>query len=371
MLAQTIQLLERRGHEAEVFSFSTADSKFISLSPSVRTHVDDFIFSGWAKFNRYDEASRKLAEKINQSSVDFVWVDKCRFLSAPPILKYIEKPCLFYAHEPLRNFENERLAGSIPAVGFNPANPIELLAKISSAHDHFRVKFEDKKSIRSASGKILTNSKYTAAWIERVYGVRAKVLYPSVNADFFTPDPNIQKKQQVVSVGRLDAMKGYDFLLSVLTAIAPSARPEWHIVCDHIDEGFYKRFQKKAALANVCFKIHHRISEEKLREIYRDSLWTLCASVHEPFGLVPLESMACGTPVLAVREGGFVESVKDGEVGYLLPREIPVWTEKIEQLMSDPYHSTKLGSNGVEYTRKNWSSKHWCDRLAQVSRIQF
>ena len=371
MLSHTAQLFRARGHVVSLYSFSTAEHDFAPWPSKEIRLIEKLCFTGWLKFQAYQDASRKLAESINQSDADFVWVDKCRFLSAPLVLKYIQKPYLFYAHEPLRNFENERLAGSIPAVGFNPANPIELLAKISSAYDHFRVKFEDKKSIRSASGKILTNSKYTAAWIERVYDVQAKVLYPSVNTDFFMPDGNVEKKRQVVSVGRLDAMKGYDFLLSVLLAMAPSVRPEWHIVCDYIDERFYKQFQKKAALGNVCFKIHHRISEEKLREIYRDSLWTLCASVHEPFGLVPLESMACGTPVLAVREGGFIESVKDGEVGYLLPREVLVWAQKIEQLLSDMNHSVKLGGNGVEYTRKNWSSKDWCDRLAQVSGVPF
>ncbi|MBI4409918.1 MAG: glycosyltransferase, partial [Gemmatimonadetes bacterium] len=41
----------------------------------------------------------------------------------------------------------------------------------------------------------------------------------------------------------------------------------------------------------------------------------------EPFGFVPLEAMACGRPVLAVREGGIPESVQDGVTGFLAPRE--------------------------------------------------
>jgi len=245
----------------------------------------------------------------------------------------------------------------------------EIPAEVLGVNGYYRD--EDRKSMLTAKEKVLTNSKYTAAWIERVYGVQAKVLYPSVDTDFFTPDQNVQKKWQVVSVGRLGAMKGYDFLLQVMAQVTDTLRPEWHIVCDYIDERFYKRFQKKAAsaLGNICFKIHHRISEEKLREIYRESLWTLCASVHEPFGLVPVESMACATPVVAVREGGFIESVTDDETGYLLPREVSVWDERIKHLISNPNLSTELGHRGVEQAKKNWSSKDWCDRLAQVSGI--
>ncbi|HZY70397.1 MAG TPA: glycosyltransferase family 4 protein [Thermoplasmata archaeon] len=60
------------------------------------------------------------------------------------------------------------------------------------------------------------------------------------------------------------------------------------------------------------------VSKEELRELYTNALFTAFPFTEEPFGLVPIESMACGTPVLTYRKQGPGESVVDGETGWLV-----------------------------------------------------
>ena len=76
---------------------------------------------------------------------------------------------------------------------------------------------------------------------------------------------------------------------------------------------------------------------------------TVIPSFHESCGLVALESMACGTPVVASQTGGLVENVLDGITGYLISlRSSKLYAEKIDVLLNQDSLRLKMGFNGVE-----------------------
>jgi glycosyltransferase involved in cell wall biosynthesis len=60
-----------------------------------------------------------------------------------------------------------------------------------------------------------------------------------------------------------------------------------------------------------------KVSDEKLVNLYSNALYTLFAFAHEPFGYIPVESMACGTPVLTYSKQGPLETVIDEKTGWL------------------------------------------------------
>ena len=67
----------------------------------------------------------------------------------------------------------------------------------------------------------------------------------------------------------------------------------------------------------------------------------------EPFGLVPVEAMGCGKPTVVTRSGGMVESVIDGETGYLIEKKDPeALAERIIRLLKDKELAAKLGAQG-------------------------
>ncbi len=75
----------------------------------------------------------------------------------------------------------------------------------------------------------------------------------------------------------------------------------------------------------------------------------------EPFGLVALESNACGTPIIGMREGGVRESIVDGETGILVDCDELELAQAITTLADSQEIRERLSQNGIDYIRKHWT----------------
>jgi hypothetical protein len=76
----------------------------------------------------------------------------------------------------------------------------------------------------------------------------------------------------------------------------------------------------------------------------------------EHFGIVPLEAMYAGTPVVAVNSGGPTETVVDGNTGYLRAPTAKAFGEAILQLFQDPKLATKMGNNGRQHVEETFGT---------------
>lgn len=85
-----------------------------------------------------------------------------------------------------------------------------------------------------------------------------------------------------------------------------------------------------------------------LVRLYNQARAFIYAPILEPFGLVVLEAMACGTPVVAVKEGGVRESVIDGVTGWLIPRDPHIFADALGRLLSDEQLALTIGKAGRE-----------------------
>ncbi len=97
------------------------------------------------------------------------------------------------------------------------------------------------------------------------------------------------------------------------------------------------------------------VSNERLVELYNQAKVTVYAPMREPFGLVPLESMACGTPVVAVREGGMQETIIQEQTGLLVERDPAQFAKAVQYLLSNPDLAAEYGHNGQEHVLRNWT----------------
>ena len=77
------------------------------------------------------------------------------------------------------------------------------------------------------------------------------------------------------------------------------------------------KLRRAAASARVSVSFEIRPSKERLRELYWGAK-ALLFPVHEDFGMIPVEAQACGTPVVGLRRGGLLETVVEGETGFLV-----------------------------------------------------
>lgn len=373
LLCGTLDSFLKNGHQVILYSFETADDEFYFLNApkGIVERKFPLTMSGALKWNRYRKLSQQVAKEINQSDCDVVYVEKCQFAGAPHLLQYLTKPNLLFLHEPLRFKENEKwaegnleMARSYEQEGFSRRPWIVEMGKIFDHRIRLR---EDRKSVMAAKN-ILANSDYSKRWIEKVYGRSSQICYPGISLHRFSFGPALEKRPwRVLSVGRMDWHKGYFFLLNVLAAIAKKDRPEWMIVCDSKDENYARKFEAKAKRMNIQLTILSRIPEKELVFAYQNARLVLCGSVHEPFGLVPIEALFCGTPIIAVDEGGFRETVIVHKSGWLLPRHPETWASKILELKKNSFSDDILHKTSEEM-REKWGIDRFCSEIENVAK---
>lgn len=157
------------------------------------------------------------------------------------------------------------------------------------------------------------NSREVQARIRRYWRRDAVVVNPPVAVDYFASPPDAQRDQSrdyLLGVGRWIPYKNFDLMI----AIADEAGLPLVIAGSGPQE---ERLRKLAATARVPVTFEVRPSRERLRELYWGAR-ALLFPAHEDFGIIPVEAQACGTPVIGLGRGGLLETVVDGETGYLV-----------------------------------------------------
>jgi glycosyltransferase involved in cell wall biosynthesis len=177
----------------------------------------------------------------------------------------------------------------------------------------------DRTAVASAT-VVATNSAFSAESIVRAYGRDARLCHLGVPVDD-RPLPGRAARRSLLSVGALDPTKGHDLVVEALGIMPARDRPSLTIVHERVDSNFRSVLERRARELRVDLTIRANISDAELAALYTQTSATVAAARLEPFGLTPLESMAVGTPVLAVREGGFRETVIDGVNGLLVDRD--------------------------------------------------
>jgi len=153
--------------------------------------------------------------------------------------------------------------------------------------------------------RYLANSRFVAERIRRYYRREAEVLHPPVDCDFFTP-------------GEAGA-RGHCLMVA---ALAPYKRIEIAIAAcgrlglELVVVGFGPERERLERLAGPRARFVGTVPASRLRDLYRGAICLLQPGV-EDFGIAAVEALACGTPVVALSEGGVLDIVEDAEHGVL------------------------------------------------------
>jgi len=127
-----------------------------------------------------------------------------------------------------------------------------------------------------------------------------------------------------------------------------------------------KRFAKHAGVASVVTFVGQR-QRDALRNYYLAADVFVSTPWYEPFGITPLEAMACGTPVVGSDVGGLRYSVVDGVTGFLVPpREPVVLAQRLEQLRDNPALAAAMGRAGAHRVRSRFTWDRVATDLLQV-----
>ncbi|GHF75739.1 glycosyltransferase involved in cell wall biosynthesis [Amycolatopsis bartoniae] len=199
---------------------------------------------------------------------------------------------------------------------------------------------------------------------------RAKmsVVPCGVNLDRFGAEgPAAERgaKHRIVSVGRLVPRKGFATAISALAGV-----PDTELVIaggpDHgklADDAEARRLRELAQRCGVADRVHllGKVSRTEMPALLRSADLVVCTPWYEPFGIVPLEAMACGRPVVAAAVGGLTDTVVDGVTGELVPAKRPdLLAATLRRLLDNPAQREAYGVAGMDRAHSRYS---W-DRIA-------
>lgn len=165
------------------------------------------------------------------------------------------------------------------------------------------LKWVDQHKVRQVKN-IACISKTVQNRIKQYYNRDSDVIYPCVHCDEYFSGVS---RGYWLSVQRVDKWKRVDMQVEALRKL----KNERLIIVGPITE----KFRPKNLPKNV--EMYGAVSREHLKSLYAHCEGVICTSINEDFGIVPLEAMASGKPVVAVNEGGYRETIINGVTGVL------------------------------------------------------
>jgi D-inositol-3-phosphate glycosyltransferase len=235
-----------------------------------------------------------------------------------------------------------------------------------------------EKQVMAAADKIVAATAAETEQLEKLYGVDAgKIItippgvetsrfYP-INADEAKEAIDLTcKKRMLLFVGRIEPLKGLSNLIRALAKIREQGHCGRDCYClvviggepDSSPENMSAEMRKVKKLCSdlgmddlVLFL--GKRAQETLPYYYSAADMLIMPSYYESFGMVALEAMACGTPVIASQVGGLPYLVQDGKTGFVVPGGNPdALVEPLNRLMNDEALREKMGYQAAEYARK-------------------
>ena len=194
---------------------------------------------------------------------------------------------------------------------------------------------------------------------------RVSVIHNGVDTEVYRPDPGTDvlerlgldiERPLVFFVGRITRQKGIELLLDAVPLLDPAAQLVLAAAAPdtpQMGEEIARRIHRLQGQRTGVIWVEEPLRRTDVVQLLSHARAFVCPSVYEPFGLVNVEAMACGAPVVASAVGGIPEIVVQGETGWLVPYDPDDpsafaigLASRVNQLVADPDQARRLGQAG-------------------------
>jgi D-inositol-3-phosphate glycosyltransferase len=263
-------------------------------------------------------------------------------------------------------------------VMFHTLGEVKNRARISEQEPRLRIRHE--RTIARRATAIVTASDHERMLLERYYGAdpaRMHTIPCGVDLTTFRPLDREASRLRlaldpsgpvILWVGRLERLKGVDILVSAAAQLDERNFTLLVVGGDERAHSLRVELEQQARAEGIAANVRFvgAVAHDELPTYYSAADVCVVPSYYESFGLVAVEAMACGTPVVASRVGGLVSTVTDGVTGYLIPWRCPEpFAEKLEVLLNNP----QLRANFSREARRSVERFRWQNIALQVASL--
>lgn len=200
-----------------------------------------------------------------------------------------------------------------------------------------------------------------------------RTVYGGVDTARFRPSEKARERK-VLYVGRILALKGINYLIEAVDArdhlvvLGRPYDPDYYQLLLELSKGKRVNFITDADDERLVHE-YQTASVLVLPTVERDVYGNEVGTGGEIFGLVLVEAMACGTPVICTRTGGMPEVVREGETGFIVePGSPQALRERIHWLLDHPAESRAMGERGRERVLRDFTWRAVSDRCLSAYR---
>lgn len=315
-------------YEPDIFDIKTHSSSFFNYSYcpiSLDLPFIGRVLSDLSVFLKLKKIHKNIAKDIDARDYDIVLAHIDINTQAPFLLRFLSTKSIYYCLEPYRIIYERAL---------RIKDNLSIFNKTYEKINRFIRKKIDLKNTLSATN-ILTISLFARERIIAAYDLYPNVLYLGVDEKVFRP-LRVKKKNQILYIASREDIYGYDLLTEALDLIPKKVRPILKIIT----------WEKSS---------NNRLSDEELVRVYNESLASISLSKLDTFGLIPLESMACEVPPIALNVAGYRESITNNVNGFLVDFDPNLIAKKMILIVENTIQAKAIGKSGRNWIEENWT----------------
>jgi len=239
-------------------------------------------------------------------------------------------------------------------------------------------RLDGEREVLDSADRIIAATLAEKAQLEWLYSAdpqKITIIPPGVDTSHFYPIPADEAKsylgmpqneRMILFVGRIEPLKGVETIIKAMSQFRLSDVSRQHpvhlaIIGGDPNASAEEMNAEMRRLQKLCHDLCMdrmvvflgKRGQDTLPYYYSAAEVLVMPSHYESFGLVALEAMACGTPVVASQVGGLAFLVQDGMTGYSIPDQDPdALAEGLKKILDDTHTRETMGRNAAEYARQ-------------------